>query len=505
MKLIDRFLNTTTIYRLVLYYLIGLIVVAVVFAFFGLIPFSPLPIIFSALFLIFVSWTTNTVFAKIWKVSANVESVYISALILVLIFAPLKTFGDLALLFWTAVLAMASKYILAINKKHLFNPVALAAFVMAFALNFSASWWVGTLPLLPFVLAGGLLIVHKLQRSDLILSFLVTFLATTLIAGVMRGSDLTALLKEGFFYSPLLFFAFVMLTEPLTTPPSKIWQRWYGALVGFLFVPQLHFAYIYLTPEMALLLGNVFSFLVSPKLKLTLTLKEKKQIGPGLYDFTFIPDQKPDFLPGQYLEWTLDHKNPDARGVRRYFTIASSPTENEIRLGMKFYNDSSSFKKALLAMENGQTVSAGQLAGDFVLPKNAKEKLAFIAGGIGITPFRSMIKYMLDKDEFRDVVLFYSAKTAPELIYRDLLKKAADKLNLKVVYTITDLQNLPSNWQDEKGYINEEILKHHLPDFKSRIFYLSGPKSMTDSFKSVLQKMGVLESQIKTDFFPGFV
>ena len=81
----------------------------------------------------------------------------------------------------------------------------------------------------------------------------------------------------------------------------------------------------------------------------------------------FETNQKMDFTPGQYLEWTLEHPDEDSRGIRRYFTIASSPTEDTFRIGIKFYPHPSTFKQALLGMKEGSSMVASGLSGDFVL------------------------------------------------------------------------------------------------------------------------------------------
>src|SRR5437868_7780214 len=126
LKFIDDRLNSITMYRLVLYYLIVLLGIAEVLSSAGMLPFSPLTLFVSALFLTAVCWLTNSIFANAFRVPANVESVYISALILALIVPPAQTTHDLLFLTWVSIWAMASKYILAINRKHLFNPVAFA-------------------------------------------------------------------------------------------------------------------------------------------------------------------------------------------------------------------------------------------------------------------------------------------------------------------------------------------------------------------------------------------
>ena len=503
---IDDFLNKITMYRLVLYYLIGLLVVALIFSFFGILPYNPVGLVYSVFFITLLCWIVNVISAKIFSVPSNVESVYITALILALIISPIKTldvqyFGFVA---WAAIWSQTSKYILAIHRKHIFNPAAFAVALTAITINQSASWWVGTAWMLPAVLIGGFLMVRKIRRFDLVFAFFAAAVVTILAFDMTRGLPLLPSLQKILVDSPLFFFAFVMLTEPLTTPPTKGLQIIYGGLVGVLFAPQINIASVFSTPELALLVGNVFAYAVSPKKKLLLTLKEKMRLAPNLYDFIFAANTGMKFRAGQYLEWTLEHDKPDTRGNRRYFTIASSPTEKEIIMGVKFYEPASSYKKAMLDMEPGGQILAGQLAGDFTLPKNPKEKSVFLAGGIGITPFRSMLKYLADVNEARDIILFYSNKNISEVVYTDVFDQAVSKIGLKTVYTLTDTTQIPPGWKGQTGPINSTIIAEEVPDFKERVFYISGPHSMVTTFENVLLGMGVSNNKIKTDFFPGF-
>src|ERR1700731_4179463 len=96
-----------------------------------------------------------------------------------------------------------------------------------------------------------------------------------------------------------------------------------------------------------------------------------------------------------------------------------------------------------------------QIAGDFTLPSDPKQKLVFIAGGIGITPFRSMLKYLLDMGERRDIVLFYVNRTADDIAYKDILSEAQTKLGIKVFCTLTNTKAIPRNWPGLSGRINE--------------------------------------------------
>lgn len=505
MKFIDNFLNNITMYRLVLYYLIALLVIAAIFSFLGILPFTIYSLIISTLFLTLICWATNTLFANVFKAQTNIESVYITALILALIISPIKNPSDFIFLGWAAILAIASKYIFTINKKHIFNPAAFAVVLTAIAINQSASWWIGTSSMMPFVLIGGLLLIRKIKRHDLVMGFFYTSLLTIFVFSFFDQTNLLAVTKRIFFDSPILFFAFIMLTEPLTTPPTKSLQTFYGAFVGFLFAPQIHLGSLYSTPELALIIGNVFSYLVSPKTKLILKLKEKIKIAPDIYDFIFATNNLVPFKPGQYMEWTLAHERTDNRGSRRYFTIASSPTEYNVRIGVKFYEKSSTFKKSLLAMDDKSEIIASQLAGDFLLPKNVNQKLIFIAGGIGITPFRSMIKFLMDKKEKRDIVLFYANKNSSDIVYKDVFEQAERTLGIKTIYSLSDLTQIPLDWTGKTGRINKQMIAQEVPDFKERTFYLSGPRSLITGFEEVLNEMGVRKGQIKTDFFPGFM
>jgi len=504
MTYIDNFLNKITMYRLVLYVLAGLAVIAMAFGAFGILPYDPLSLLFSIAVLVLVSWLTNKIFADAFKTQTNIESTYITALILALIITPVAPhdFMGISFLIWAAIWATASKYILALNKKHLFNPAAFAVALTALTINQSATWWIGgNLPMMAFVVVGGLLIVRKIQRGDLMIAFFAAAIVS-IIAG-MPGENPLMTLEKAALHAPLFFFAFVMLTEPLTTPPTRGRRIAYGAFVGILFAPWVHIGSVYGTPELALLAGNVLSYFLSPKAKHVLKLKKVEEVGTGMYDFVFgKPSLK--FKPGQYLEWTLGHEKPDSRGNRRYFTIASSPTEPHLRLGVKFYEKPSSFKKRMLDMAAGEEIMAGQLAGDFTLPRDPRKKLAFIAGGIGITPFRSMVKYLSGRGEKRSVVLLYSNRTTDEIAYREVWDEAARTIGLKTVYAVTGVgEILPENGY--KGHIDGVLIRHEIPDYRDRTFYISGTHAMVSTMETTLHRMGIPRKQIKTDFFPGFV
>ncbi len=492
-------------YRIVLYVLIALVLIATLLSFFGLL-YNPIALLFSVFFITTISLSTNIIFAWKFKVPANVESVYITALILTLLITPPRsaqdtTFFLLALV--SSVIAIASKYLFTIKNKHIFNPVAIALVLSALIIS-PAPWWIGTVWMMPFVLIGGFLIIRKIHRFDMVIAFLLVSILTIVIPTTSSLSGLFIKLWRIIAYTPILFFVAIMLTEPLTAPPTRILRILYGVFVGFLFTPLAHIGNIYSTPELALVIGNVFSYLVSPKEKLILSLKNVHKAAFNTYNFIFKSNRTMKFKPGQYLEWTISDKGADNRGNRRYFTIASSPTEKDIMMGVKFYPNPSSFKKELNSLQVGETIIASQRAGDFTLPSNKNKKLVFIAGGIGITPFRSMIKYLVDKKEKRDIIIFYSNRTMADIAYTDVLDEAYNKLDLKTIYTLTDLKSIPSRWLGNRGFIDVRTIIREVPDFQERIFYLSGPRSMVTVFEDTLKKVGIKKRNIITDYFPGF-
>jgi ferredoxin-NADP reductase len=172
---------------------------------------------------------------------------------------------------------------------------------------------------------------------------------------------------------------------------------------------------------------------------------------------------------------------------------------------VSFYEKSSSFKRALYWLDGKTPLVGTHIAGDFTLPADPSQKLVFLAGGIGITPFRSMLKYLLDTGQKRDIVLIYATKTEKEIAYQDILRAATTRLGVRVVYTLTDSGAVPRQWHGRVGRITEQLLMEAIPDYSERFYYLSGPPDMVRAYEQVLKTMQVRGSQIKKDFFPGLV
>jgi Na+-transporting NADH:ubiquinone oxidoreductase subunit NqrB len=269
MNILDKFLSKFTLYQLTLYYLIGIILAAFLYSFSGKIPFNPFDILLSTSVILFVGISANSILAGIFNARSKIESVYITLLILTLII-PIKFPADLLFAALAAILAIASKYLLTIEKRHIFNPAALSVVAIAILYpDMGATWWIGTPIILPFVLIGGLLLIRKIRGGNFILTFIATYLGAIAISTLLHSGSLSDIFKVwqlSVNQSALLFFAFVMLTEPLTSPANKKKRLYFAVLVALLYSTiQLRISGISFTPEIALCIGNIFTYLVRPR------------------------------------------------------------------------------------------------------------------------------------------------------------------------------------------------------------------------------------------------
>lgn len=502
MRYIDNFLNAITMYRLVLYCLLVLAGLSILFAFTGVLPYSGLYMLLSFFVLAFAAYGFNMLLEKLWRIPANTESYAITSLILFFVLAPATTVFEFIALVLAVAVALAGKFLLAPRGKIVFNPAAFAAVVVGIPALTLPIWWIASPVMLIPTGVAGFLIARKIRRVTMVL----VFVGAALLAALGRADFSVPLLPQAWDMiasGPLIFLASIMLTEPSTTPGTSRLRLFYAALVGILYGTPFSIWEFHNTPELSLLLGNLFSYATGFKTRLVLYLKEKKDLGSSLYEFVFVPNRKLQFSAGQYLEWTLGHDSPDTRGNRRYFTIASSPTEPELRIGVKIADKASSYKRALQELAPGEQVFAGQLAGNFTLPEDTSKKIVGIAGGIGITPFRSMVKQMLDRNERRDIVLFYAATDPSQFIYKDMFKDA-EKLGLKTVYVLSGAKEIPAGWQGKTGFITKEMVEAEVGMASSRLYYLSGPNVMVENYSKLLRSMGVPYQHIKTDYFPGY-
>lgn len=505
MKFLSWLTNRYSMLFLMQAYLVLLVTNAVVFSLLKFLPYNPINILFNAAYLVVIALTSSFLFAKLMKADASHTSAVVTALILSLIVGPVPITGNFAFLAFLAILAMGSKYIFAWRSKHFFNPAALTVVIGALLLNNGASWWVGSISLLPLTILGGIVIIHKIQRWQMVMSFLALYLSLTIVTTLLRGGTietLPLLLKTLVLYGPLLFFSLVMLVEPLTSPTKRTTRIMFGLFAALVLVLLQTFAKITYSLELALLIGNVFAWIVGTSHRNRFVLQEIRSEGTDSYSFRFTKPVGFHFKAGQYMEWSLRHPKTDSRGSRRWFTIASSPTEDQVMLAARISNPSSSFKQALSGLQAGHTISALGPEGDFVLPKDMTKPLIWIAGGIGVTPFRSMAQDMVDTNQHRHVTLFYANRSAESTKFKETLDRAV----VAGVTTVYAFDEAPTAQERayETGPITIEMISRHVPNYVACLFYISGPEPMVRSMEQLLRKAGVQRRHIKCDYFPGY-
>ena len=492
-------------YKLLLWGLRVLFVISWLFSIAGTLPYGAVRPLVSVGILLAACYVVNLLFAKLYKVAANSESTNITALLLFFIFQPPKNVREGIALGLAGAIAIASKYVLVYRERHLFNPAAFGAVVIGLTGLLSSRWWIGRANMFIFAVILGYAIVRKIHRIPMAIAFGVTAVLLALIRGSSGSTDIVSLLQLSILSFPVVFFGTTMLTEPVTTPPHRYQQILYGVIVGLLFSSGLHFGDRTISPELALLIGNILVFAMAIRARQPLVLKERSEIGDTVFQYRFAPETPLSFKAGQYVELTLPLKKTDFRGNRRSFTIASSPTENDVLFGIKEPQPSSAFKSALAKLAASDVISANNLAGDFILPSDQKQKLVFIAGGIGVTPFRSMLKFLVDSKQQRNITLFYCVSDPKQIVYKDVLQEA-EAIGLKVVYVLTlpPKTSAPVSWKGEVGFLTKEVIAKHALDYPERRFYISGPDVMVQANKKLLRSMGVKHNNIKTDYFSGY-
>lgn len=194
------------------------------------------------------------------------------------------------------------------------------------------------------------------------------------------------------------------------------------------------------------------------------------------------PDKPFNYIAGQFIELTIPHIDNE----KRWFTLSSSPTEPLLMITTKI-DDGKPFKSALDNLVAGTELDVSSPMGDFVLPKDPSIPLVFIAAGIGCTPFRSMITYLRDTNETRDITIIYAAKSAEEIAFKQLFGTLGTKFKTLVAGCLTAEKVM------ELADVTE---KHHI--------YLSGPESMVEMIERDLKRLHIHHFHVRTDFFPGY-
>lgn len=501
-------LGALSMYRLVFFALVALAVIAVGLSFGGLVGPTAVEILASFTVLAVVVSAVDALTQRLLRLPWRIESSLVTALILLFVMAPSLTVAGLAGNAAAGALAAVSKYLIAWRGRHILNPAAFgAAVVTVLGLGSFSSWWVGTPALTVPVALLGLLVLWRTEKVRIILVFLLVAIGVSVVRQAVQAetaglafavSDAAALALT---QSPFLFLGAFMLSEPLTLPPRR-WQQFsVAALVGVLAGWPIIIGGVFtLGQERALLIGNLLAFAFAVRGSVRLILTKREFVTPTAQELTFRTRGRLSFVAGQYLELEVPHRNPDARGTRREFSIVSAPADlPTLRLAYKDGDQKhpSSYKRALKAAEPGAVLGVTGTWGDFVLPRGTAPVL-MVAAGIGVTPFVSQLRQLQATGVDRDVVLVYVASETAELAFRAELEATGART---VVFVRDRPADLPAHWTWAQGVrLDAEGLERVVPDIALRHAFISGPPRLIADLAPALQKARGLT----TDAFAGY-
>jgi ferredoxin-NADP reductase len=218
-----------------------------------------------------------------------------------------------------------------------------------------------------------------------------------------------------------------------------------------------------------------------------------------------------DYSAGQFAFFKLEGVSGDAKGPIRHFSLASSPTEQDFIMISTRIRDTP-YKQKLASLEKGAKVQAWGPEGEFTLHKDHSRPAILLSGGIGVTPFRSMVKYATDERLPLKIVMFDSNRDADNILYKPEFDRwAEENKKFKVVYTITeegekhDDNNI--RWTGERGRINKEMIARHLSgdEISKAIFYVCGPPGMLQAMQKLLkEELQIPKDRVKVEEFTGY-
>jgi ferredoxin-NADP reductase len=234
------------------------------------------------------------------------------------------------------------------------------------------------------------------------------------------------------------------------------------------------------------------------------TLSGRTEVAEGTMAFQF---QKPRgfvFKAGQYIDLTIsgDHRAPSQR-LTHAFSIASSPCEEDIVVTTRMRN--TVFKQTLSNLPIGSRVQIEGPMGSFILHNNLTKPAVFLAGGIGIAPFLSMLTYATGEELRHSIVLFYANRCLEDAAFLDNLRKL-ERINPRFRFVPT-LTRTPSNnggWKGSTGHISSEMLFTEVATAQRPIYYVAGPPTMVAAARRTLGEIGADEDDIRTEEFAGY-
>ncbi len=232
-------------------------------------------------------------------------------------------------------------------------------------------------------------------------------------------------------------------------------------------------------------------------------IREKREVAEGTLLVLFdVSGSEVDYVPGQYFWVELPNVGyDDDRGLRRHISIVTSPTEPGV-MGLCTRIRDTAFKRTLKELSVGTDVEVEEPKGDFRLPGDTGGKYVFVAGGIGITVFRSMLRYIADEALPYNVTLVYSNRNRAGTAFFDELLELEEAIpDLRVVMTMTD----EPDWPGEQRRIDPEMLREHIEGQLGDYTYLvAGPPGMVEGVADAIQAEGVAEERVLRSRFAGY-
>jgi ferredoxin-NADP reductase len=238
--------------------------------------------------------------------------------------------------------------------------------------------------------------------------------------------------------------------------------------------------------------------------KYTLKLNHRQEVAEGTLAFYFDKPAGFAFKAGQFVEMTLvDPPETDSEGNGRAFSIASAPSEPDLMIATRMRD--TAFKRVLKAVPLGSEVQIEGPFGDLILHNNSARPAALIAGGIGITPFRSILFRAAKEKLPHRLFLFYSNRRPEDAAFLgELQQLQAEYPNYTLVGTMTETKGTPYAWQGERGQITKEMLMKYLGELSGPLYYLAGPPPMVGAMQRVLNSAGVNDDDIRSEEFAGY-
>jgi ferredoxin-NADP reductase len=231
------------------------------------------------------------------------------------------------------------------------------------------------------------------------------------------------------------------------------------------------------------------------------TVAETREVAKGTLLVLFAVEDYPDYRPGAYFWVELpDRGHDDERGLRRHISLVTSPTESG-RVGLTTRLRDSAFKRTLAELQVGDEVEVEEPKGSFLLPEDTGMEYVFVAGGIGITVFRSMLRYVADKGEPYRIMLVYSNRDRESAAFLDELAELEQGIpGLRVVLTMTD----DPGWEGETRHVDADVLAELVGGLEGKTFLVAGPPGMAEAVADSLRAAGLPEDRVLSDKFSGY-